>query len=180
MRIFVCGGVNKKMDPKYLEGIEEIGKALIEQGHSLICVGSKTGAIGKIFNIYDKNNGKVKIIVPLCYKDEAEGIDSRHPSIMVRDLYTLQQVAISNSDIIIILPGGNGTLAEMHMLTDNIKAGYHQHKVIVYNINHYYDNVITTLNFMIQAGTMEKKQLNDFTFAHNSTEVINIINQINK
>lgn len=180
MRIFVCGGVNKDMNPKYIEGIEEIGLELVRQGHSLICVGATTGAIGQIYNIYDKYDGKLKLLVPLCYEDEAAGISSKFPSIMVRDLYMLQQVAITNCDAVIVLPGGNGTLAELHMLTDNIKASYHKHKIIVYNINHYYDNLLNTLNFLIQEKTMNKKQLEAFTFVTNAKEAINEINKIKK
>lgn len=180
MRIFACGGVSKDIDAKYLKGIDQIGESLTKQGHSLICVGSTTGTIGKIYNAFDKNDGKIKILVPLCYEDEAVGISSKYPSIMVRDLYMLQQIAITNSDATIVFPGGNGTLAELHMLTDNVKAGFHNNPIIVYNVNHYYDNLINTLNFLIEAKTMTKKQLKAFTFVTTPDEVIKAINQIKK
>ncbi len=180
MRIFICGGVNKKMKKEYIQGIHEFAEAILERNHSIICVGSTTGAIGEVFNVYDKNNGKVKILIPACYYNEAEAIESKHPSIIVNNLYIFQQIALTNSDIIVVLPGGNGTLAELHMLTDNIKAGYHKNKVIVYNINGYYDHVIETLNFMINSGTMEKSQLDEFVFVKNAQEAVKAIDKYTK
>lgn len=172
MRIFLCGGVNKNMDKKYIQGIHDLGVEMLKRGHSIICTGSTTGAIGEVFNVYDKNDGKVKILIPSCYYDEAAAISSKHPSIIVNDLYLLQQIAITNSDVIVVLPGGNGTLAELHMLTDNIKAGYHKNRVVVYNINGYYNSVIETLNFAMKCGTMEKKQFDVFHFVNNAQEAI--------
>lgn len=180
MRIFVCGGVNKNMDKKYMQGIHDLGVAMLERGHSIICTGSTTGAIGEIFNVYDKNNGKVKILIPNCYYDEAEAIASKHPSIIVNNLYLMQQIAIINSDVIVVLPGGNGTLAELHMLTDNIKAGFHKNRVVIYNINGYYDTVLETLKFAMKCGTMETKQFNEFHFVNSAKEAIEEIDKYEK
>ena len=180
MRIFLCGGVNKNMKKEYLEGIRELGEQMLKRGHSIICTGSTTGAIGEVFNVYDKNNGHVKILIPVCYHKEAEAIASKHPSIIGDDLYMLQQVALTNSDVIVVLPGGNGTLAELHMLTDNIKASYHTNKVIIYNINGYYNNVLRTLNFIMDQGTMEKSQFNEFHFVSNAEEAIAMIDKVAK
>lgn len=180
MRIFLCGGVNKNMKKEYLEGIRELGEAMLKRGHSIICTGATTGAIGEVFNVYDKNNGLVKILIAECYHKEAEAISSKHPSIIVKDLYTLQEIAITNSDVIVVLPGGNGTLAELHMLTDNIKAGYHKNKVIIYNINGYYDSVLKTLEFAMEQGTMEKSQFNEFNFVTNVDDAIAMIDKFAK
>ena len=54
MKVFIAGSVNKKINPKYLEGIAEIGNYLVKKKHSIICVGAPTGSIGEMYNTYIK------------------------------------------------------------------------------------------------------------------------------
>lgn len=179
MRIFICGGVDADIKPKYRKGIKELAKALIERGHSIILVGSKTGCIGDMYNTYIQNGGDVDLIVPDCYADEAEQLTGRSV-INVTGLHMLQQVATKNSDATIILPGGNGTMAELYMITDNVKAGFDKDLIIIYNINGFYDMIKTNNDFLLKAGAMKQYQKNFFTYADTYQEVLSLIDSISK
>lgn len=179
MQIFVCGGVDENIKPKYLEGISELAIELIKLGHSVVCVGAQTGAIGELYNTYLQNNGSINVLVPDCYVDDAKNI---MPSSItsVKNLYELQQTALKNSDATIILPGGNGTLAEMYMSIDNIKAGFDTDPILIFNINGFYDIIKDINKHLMQSGVMRKFQNENFVFCSTPKEILKELKKIKK
>ncbi len=179
MKIFVCGAVNKKINPKYLEGIDVIAKNITEHNDGIICVGSKTGSVGAMYNGVIDGDGFVDIIVPTPYADEAEGMIANSVT-KVDTLFMLQQIALRNSDITIILPGGNGTLAELYMITDSIKSKFDTDKVLIYNINGFYNPLKHMNNFMIDAGVLEEEQWKYFTWCDTPEQIISHLDKKRK
>lgn len=179
MKIFIAGSVNAKIKKKYLEGIKEIGEYLIKNNHDIICVGAATGSIGEMYNTYVENNGNVDIIVPLPYAHEAEGMKANSIT-KVDTLYMLQQIALRNTEATIVLPGGNGTLAELYMITDSIKSKFDTDLVLIYNVNGFYDRILEMNNFMMKSGTLDQDQYEFFTFCNTAEELIKHIEKLDK
>lgn len=179
MKIFVCGSVSVDIDPKYLEGIDKIGRDFVKHNDGIICVGSKTGSIGAMYNEIIAGDGFVDIIVPSAYANEAEGMIANSIT-KVDTLFMLQQVAVRNTSVTVVLPGGNGTLAELYMITDSIKSKFDTDKVIIYNINGFYDKIREMNDFMLKAGTLNEEQYNYFTWCNTAEEVIAEVDKVRK
>ena len=179
MKFFICGGVDKDTKKEYLKGIKELAKELVKQGHSIILVGAKTGAIGEMYNTFIKLGGTVDLIVPECYASDADNMTG-NSIITVPNLYILQQIGLKNSNATIVLPGGNGTVAEMYMCADNNKAGFDKDPIFVYNVNGYYNLVKQMHDFMVQAGTMKEFQKKYLTFCDTYKDILNNIKLLNK
>lgn len=171
MKIFICGSVNKEIDQKYIEGIDVIAKDIVAHGDGIISVGSKTGSIGAMYNAVIDGDGFVDIIVPAPYADESEGMIANSLT-KVDTLFMLQQIALRNTEITIVLPGGNGTLAELYMITDSIKSKFDTDKVLIYNINGFYDHLKSMNDFMLKAGTLKQNQYDYFTWCNTPEEII--------
>ena len=174
MKVFVCGSVDPRIKPQYLEGIDEIAKYILDNKDGVMCVGSKTGSIGAMYNSMIEGDGFVDIIVPTPYAHEAAGMIANSVT-KVDTLFMLQQVALRNTDVTIVLPGGNGTLAELYMITDSIKSGFDTDVVIVYNINGFYDKVREMNDFMLEAGVLNERQNKFFTWCNTPEEVIKVL-----
>ena len=177
MKIFICGSVDERIKPIYLEGIDKIAKNLLEHNDGILCVGSKTGSVGKIYNDMIEGDGFVDIIVPSPYADEAAGMIANSIT-QVDTLFMLQQVALKNTDATIVLPGGNGTLAELYMITDSIKSKFDVDPVIIFNINGFYDKIKEMNDFMLEAGVLNEFQYKFFTWCNTAEEVVEKINKI--
>lgn len=171
MKVFICGSVDPRIKPQYLEGIDKIAEYLVKHNDGIMCVGSQTGSIGEMYNNMIKGNGLVDIIVPTPYAHEAEGMTANSIT-KVDTLFLLQQIAVRNTNVSIVLPGGNGTLAELFMITDSIKSKFNDGIVIVYNINGFYDHIKEMNDFMLDAGTLNETQYKFFTWCNNADEVI--------
>jgi len=179
MRIFVAGSASAKIDPKYLEGIDEISKYLIDKKIGVVSVGTTVGSVGKVYNYFKENNGNYNIIVPKPYADEAAGMSAATTTV-VDTLFQLQQLALIGTEATLVLPGGNGTLAELYMITDSIKSKFDTDAVIIYNCNGFYDKIKEMNDFMIESGVMEQFQYDFFTFCNTPKEVINELKKIKK
>ena len=177
MKIFVCGTVDHHIKPMFLEGIDLIAKDIVKHNDGIICVGAKTGSIGEMYKNVIDGDGFVDVIVPTPYADESEGMIA-NSIIKVDTLFMLQQIALRNSEATIILPGGNGTLAELYMITDSIKSKFDTDKVIIYNINGFYKHLKYMNEFMIRAGTLQPDQYNYFTWCNTAEEVIEELNKV--
>ena len=179
MKIFICGGVDANVKKEYKQGIKQLANGLLKLGHEIILVGAKTGAIGEVYNTYLEKGGKINLMVPECYASDAENMTG-NAIINVPNLYILQQVGFKNSDATIVLPGGNGTLAEMYMCADNNKAGFDIDPIYVFNINGYYNLCKQMHKFMVEAGTMKPSQANYLKFCDSYTEILNCLKSTTK
>lgn len=177
MKVFVCGSVDPRIKPQYLEGIEQIASNLLEHNDGVVCVGSQTGSIGAMYSKMIEGDGFVDIIVPTPYAHEAQGMIANSIT-AVDTLFMLQQVALRNTEITLVLPGGNGTLAELFMITDSIKSKFDTDKVIVYNINGFYNHIKDMNDFMLDAGVLNHDQYEYFTWCNTPEEVISVINNV--
>ncbi len=177
MKVFVCGSVDPRIKTKYLEGIDKIASNLLEHNDGIMCVGSKTGSVGAFYNKMIEGDGFVDIIVPAPYADEAEGMIANSVT-AVDTLFMLQQVALRNTKATIVLPGGNGTLAELYMITDSIKSKFDTDVVIIYNINGFYDKIKEMNDFMLDAGVLNKSQYKYFTWCNTPEEVIKELDKV--
>lgn len=177
MKVFVCGSVDSRIKHKFLEGIDKIADDLLKHNDGIICVGSTNGSIGAMYNEMIKGDGFVDIIVPTPYADEAKGMIANSVT-AVDTLFLLQQVALRNTSATIILPGGNGTLAELYMITDSIKSKFDTDVVIIYNINGFYNKIKEMNDFMLKAGTLNDEQYKYFTWCSTPEEVIDVLNKV--
>ncbi len=171
MKVFICGSVDPRIKQEYLEGIDEIAKYLLDHNDGVMCVGAKTGSVGAMYNKMIEGDGFVDIIVPTPYAHEAAGMIANSVT-KVDTLFMLQQVALRNTNVTIVLPGGNGTLAELYMITDSIKSGFDTDLVIVYNINGFYQKIKEMNDFMLEAGVLNERQSKFFTWCSTPEEVI--------
>ena len=180
MNVFIAGSASSKINKKYLEGIDKIAEFLTKNKIGVYCVGTSAGSIGEMYKHVIKNNGIINIIIPKAYYNEADGMKKTHSTRIVDTLYDLQQIMIENTNATIVLPGGNGTLAELYMLTDNIKAKLHNDPIIIYNCHGYYDKIKEMNDFLMEAGTLEQYQKDFFNFCETPEEVIEFVKKIFK
>ena len=175
MNVFVAGSASPNIKQKYLQGIDKIADFLTSHKIGIVCVGTTAGTVGEMHKQITKNNGVVHTLIPKAYANEAPNTKNSSTQTIVNTLYDLQQIAISNTKATIVLPGGNGTLAELYMLTDGIKAKLHNDLIIVYNCNGFYDKVKELNNFLMDAGAMEQFQYNFFNFCDTPEDVITLL-----
>ena len=101
--------------------------------------------------VYD--GGGVTIgVVPS--KIEENGHVSPHLSVEIPcdNLSDRKDLMLLKSDIVVALPGGIGTLDEIFTVAAAATIGYHRKRVVLYNINGFWDTLVALLDDLQQRG----------------------------
>jgi lysine decarboxylase len=68
-----------------------------------------------------------------------------------------KDLILAQSDVLITLPGGIGTLDEVFTVAASRTIGYHAKTVILYNMNGFFDSLIGLLDDLQQRGMIRGK-----------------------
>tara|TARA_Y100001947_G_C10336651_1_gene303333 strand:+ start:1157 stop:1702 length:546 start_codon:yes stop_codon:yes gene_type:complete len=165
-----CGSsmpLNSKLIKQETLNIADI---LIRNNIGLVYGGAKIGIMGIISNRIMEKGGKVTGIIPKILVKKEIINNNITELIVVNSMHERKKMMYDLSDAYIILPGGIGTLEELSETITWKVLGIEDKKIIIFNLNGFYDNLIK------QFKTMEE---NNFLY-NNILQKIIIINDSNK
>lgn len=147
-RIGVFCSASERIDPLYFEKTRELGRWLGEQGKTLVYGGSAQGLMECLAKAVKESGGRLFGVVPS--KLEERGMASTLPDVTFHtcSLSDRKDTMVEESEVLVALPGGVGTLDEAFHVMAACGIGYHSKKVIFYNINGYYDALLSFLKGM--------------------------------
>lgn len=108
-------------------------------------------------------------------KIEENGHVSPHLSVEIPcdNLSDRKDLLLLKSDIVIALPGGIGTLDEIFTVAASATIGYHKKKVILYNINGFWNSLIALLDDLQQKGMIRGDWHRHIVVANSLEEIKN-------
>lgn len=152
-----------------------LGKLMAENGIRLIYGGGNKGLMGAVADAVMEGNGEVTGIIPevlLEWEHEHKGITDLR---VVGDMHIRKKMLYELCDAAIILPGGNGTLDELfEMLTWNTLK-IHNKKIVLMNINGYYNHLIAHIDTMYQQGFLYEDWKQRLLVAGSAEEAISFL-----
>jgi|SRR5574343_589100 len=173
--IAVFCGSKSGNDPRFLEETMILGKLMAENGIRLIYGGGNKGLMGAVADAVMEGNGEVTGIIPevlLEWEHEHKGITDLR---VVGDMHIRKKMLYELCDAAIILPGGNGTLDELfEMLTWNTLK-IHNKKIVLMNINGYYNHLIAHIDTMYQQGFLYEDWKQRLLVAGSAEEAISFL-----
>lgn len=143
----------------YTDEIKEFALLLHKRGHRLIYGGSKTGLMNLVATTIQAEGGKV-IGVPLTTL--VEGVYEKADEIIMTDnLSQRKEVMLSNSDAIIALVGGSGTLDEITDAIELKRHGFHSKPIVALNTNGFYTNLQMHYSRIENEGLLKPHRTDD-------------------
>lgn len=147
-----------------------IADILLKNNIDLVYGGAKIGIMGIISNRIMEKGGKVTGIIPKILVKKEIINNNITELIVVNSMHERKKMMYDLSDAYIILPGGIGTLEELSETITWKVLGIEDKKIIIFNLNGFYDNLIK------QFKTMEE---NNFLY-NNILQKVIIIKDSNK
>lgn len=152
MNVFIGCSSSNDIDKIYRDSAIEVSGYLASHGYNLV-VGGVNGTMGVIKDIFIRNNQGVMVMSVSRYNDVEDNTLSIYNHNTVSDRkYSL----ISNSNLIIFLPGGFGTIDEIFTAIESKRAGEHNNSIILVNINNYYADLIKQLDKIYKESFAKK------------------------
>lgn len=177
MRICVYGAASPKIDKKYIEITEEMGKEMVRRGHSLVFGGGDNGLMGASARGVKAAGGKILGVIPEFFDNEnIEAIcgfcDELIKPQTMRERKKLME---DNSDAFIVVPGGIGTYEEFFEILTLKQLCRHNKPIAVYNILGYYDSLYSVMKEAIDKSFIKENCLNLFKITDNFEELFDYI-----
>lgn len=172
-----CSASNT-IDRSYFDAAQRLGEWMGREGKTLIYGGSNLGLMECTAKAVKDNGGHVIGVIPS--KLEKNGRESSIPDQVVhtRDLSDRKDIIIEKSDVLIALPGGVGTLDEVFHVMSAAMLGYHSKKIIFYNVEGFYNDLLEVLDKLITERFARMNISHYYEVANTQDELIRILENL--
>ncbi len=166
-----CAG-SARVAQDYVDGASELAQALVDAGATLVFGGGKTGLMGHMATEVIQRGGKAAGVMPQFLKD----IEMNHP--MVEDFTFVATMAerkaglLANTEGLIALPGGCGTLEELAEAITLKRLGQYLKPVVIVNQNGFYTDLLSLLRRMVDEEFMNPEHLDLWTVVDHPRDAV--------
>lgn len=152
MRIAVFCSANADIDPDFFRMTEELGRWAGANGHTIVFGGCNMGLMECVAAATRSAGGKTVGVVPTIIEQGGRKSDNVDVTISCDNLSDRKDLLLAQSDVVIALPGGIGTLDEVFTVAASATIGYHSKPVILYNMKGFWNSLIALLDDMQSRG----------------------------
>ena len=177
MNICIFCSANSNISIEYFERTSELGTWMGANGHTLVFGGCNLGLMECVAKAVHDAKGMTVGVVPTIVEKGGKVSDYVYVKILCDNLSDRKDLMIERSDVIIALPGGVGTLDEIFTVLAAASIGYHNKRVILYNIGGFWDSLIAMLNDLKMRGVLRAGFDDTVKVAHTLDEIAALIAQ---
>ena len=171
MKICIFCSANGQLDPDFFTMTEELGRWLATEGHTLVYGGVNSGLMECVARAVHEVGGRTVGVLPQIVVKSGRLSDYVDTEVLCDNLSDRKQLMADKSDVFIALPGGIGTIDEVFTIAAAHTIGYHDKRVILYNMKGFWGDMIALLDRLQQRG-MVRGQWRDYIAVANSLEEI--------
>ncbi len=155
----------------YLRAAEQLGRLLAEEGVAVWFGGGDFGLMGSLARGVMDAGGKITGIIPE-FMVRNGWAHAEVEQIVVRDMAERKGKLIRESDGIIALPGGAGTLEELSEALVSKQLGFITAPVVILNSGGFYDGLLSFFDRMIREQFMRPLHRRMWSVVDHADEVI--------
>lgn len=158
---------------EYTKAARELATAIAKSGHTLVWGGSDRGTMKVIADSAQAAGGKIVGISVEMLKTAAR--PNADEMLITKDWPERRAMLLERGDVIVVLPGGTGTLDEVTDVLEQKKHGLHEKSVIFLNTGGFYGGLKTQLERMDKEGFLNRPLSEFAAFAETPQEVMRYI-----
>jgi uncharacterized protein (TIGR00730 family) len=150
---------SQRCDAAYHAAARRVGDVLAGEGYAIVYGGSAHGSMGALADGALARGGTVRGILPRFMMDLEWG----HPKLtelkVVEDLRVRKHLMLSQSDGLVALPGGCGTLEELFEALTLKRLGLYIHPIVLLNTHGFFTPLIALLRHAVDERFMDERHL---------------------
>ena len=175
-RIGVFLSAREDIDPAFRETAREVGKWIGSTHRTLVYGGACCGLMEEVAQATKRAGGKVVGVVPEILYERHLVSDILDQTFTCKDLSERKEILMRESDILISLPGGVGTLDEMFTALGISAIGLPNARVCVaYNVKGCWNKLLEMLDEMEQNGLLRPSFRTYFKVAESIADLEKIV-----
>ncbi|MEX5726773.1 uncharacterized protein Ga0609869_000126 [Rhodovulum iodosum] len=149
-----CGSRDGR-NPGYAAAAEEAGRALAAEGWRLVYGAGDVGLMGRIARSAQAAGGTTFGVIPVHLFDREVGKRDLSTFIVTENMHERKKVMFMNSDAIVVLPGGGGSLDEFFEVLTWRQLGLHEKPIILLDTAGFWQPLTALIDHFIAEGFAE-------------------------
>ncbi len=148
--VCVFASSSEVLDDVYRRQASNLGRAIAEEGWTLVYGGARIGLMGLVAKAAQKHGGRVVGIIPAHISDKGIAFEKADELLVTPDMRSRKAEMERRADAFIALPGGFGTLEEVMEIITLKQLDRHRKGVVLLNIEGFYDPLISMFERLIE------------------------------
>ena len=159
-------------NPDYLVQAEILGNLIARHKWRLVYGAGNTGMMGTVANATQLGKAKTFGVIPYHLVQREVGKTDLDNYIVTDNMHERKKLMFTNSDAIILLPGGPGSLDEFFEVLTWAQLEIHKKPIVVINVKKYWDPLFSLIDHTISSGFAENSLKKLFTITETATEAV--------
>lgn len=144
--VCVFCGSRKGAQPEFVKDARTLGAGLGKRGMRLVYGAGDVGVMGVLADETIRTGGDVFGVIPQHLVDWEVGKTDIQTYVITETMHERKKVMFANSNAIVTLPGGPGTLDELFEVMTWRQLGLHNKPILLLNTNSYWDLLLQLLD----------------------------------
>lgn len=161
----------------YLDAVDIFAADLVSQDIKTVFGGGSTGLMGRLADQILLGGGRIAGIMPNFMKE----VEWAHKSLtelqFVADMHERKKQFLVNTDALIALPGGSGTLEELLEAITWKRLGLFVKPIVILNLNGFYDPLLLQLERCVEEKFMSAAHTTMWTVVTEPKEILTAARQ---
>lgn len=165
----------ENLPESYVQVAREVGELIGRTGRILIYGGARKGLMEVLAQSVKQHGGRVYGMVPEIIEKRGLVSDAIDVTFRCVDLSDRKMMMNRESDVLVALPGGIGTLDEVFTVMANTVIGIRHQPVVFYNVDGCWDALLAALDNLFEQGLVSGSPSDYYSVAHNIQELASLI-----
>lgn len=150
--ICVFCGARPGLDPAHERAATALGTWLAQAGHQLVYGAGDVGLMGHVARACQEAGGDTFGVIPTHLLELEVGKTDLSRFVVTETMHERKKVMFTNSNAIVVLPGGAGSLDEFFEVLTWRQLGLHTKPILLLNVGGYWDPLIALVDHVIAEG----------------------------
>ncbi|MCV2877933.1 TIGR00730 family Rossman fold protein [Sedimentimonas flavescens] len=142
--------------PAYAEAARATGTMLATRGWRLVYGAGDVGLMGEVARAAQQAGGATFGVIPIHLFQREVGKRDLSTFIVTENMHERKKVMFMNSDAIVVLPGGAGSLDELFEVLTWRQIGLHEKPILILNTDGYWNPIRIAIEHMIGEGFADR------------------------
>ena len=153
--VCVFCGSRPGRDPAYAEAARALGQGIADHGWRLVYGAGDVGLMGEVARAALSAGARTMGVIPTHLMSREQGKRDLAQLVITEDMHERKKVMFMNSDAIVVLPGGAGSLDEFFEVLTWRQIGLHEKPILLLDTNGYWQPLLALLDHVIAQGFAE-------------------------
>ena len=150
--VCVFCGSRPGRNPAHLRAAEATGRMLARQGWRLVFGAGDVGLMGEVAKAAGAAGAPMLGVIPVHLLGRERGDRDRSAMVVTEDMHERKKVMFMNSDAVVVLPGGAGSLDEFFEVLTWAQIGLHAKPILLLDVDGYWQPLLRLIDHVIAEG----------------------------